>query len=1036
MQARLFAILVCVAVLARPLDAQAPTSAIVGTVRDAAGGVVYGAAVLIVNRATNDQRTAVTSANGGYRADQLPAGEYRVTAHFAGFDENVRTVRLDVGAVATADLILAPAQVTAATHVEATGSTIDRERTGVASLISRDTIAALPLNGRNALDLVAMAPGGSAPQRGGGSRLFFTTLGSGLQTTPRIGDTRVTLDGADIGVIGGIGSILDVSPDIVDAIQISTSSFDAVTGLTANGAVNIVTRSGANQAEGRVTGLVRNHALAAYPTLAHDPSNPDPAVDRTQAGADTGGAIVTNRAFAFLDVERTDQTGAVSVHLAPPAFAPLNSVVSSPFSETLASGRVDVAIADHARLTVESINDWNNGFSPGNNVSETSTLPSGWARTRNTVSLDQVALTHVVSPAIVNEVRGSFFWGTSLSTSASLSDCAAIGATCVGVGGPQVIVVDAPKAPAVLTMGPQGTLAIVGHRAEVADTLTWQRGAHRLRLGVDWAHGVTTTAMDDHDPAQVTVFSPSTAGHTLFGSASDVLSLPLQSVQISVGSPDYLEKDFVPTRVTNTTRAFAADTWTLGTRLTASGALALSVEPDALNTDLAKPAWLVPLTGVSGLGPASTHPERAPSGGLTWAATADGRTIVRTSVGRYVDPATSANPVNLESERVALSPIGIGRLVEPLRINPLTGQPLNFAAPGGVTGGDFVGMLGPIRSGLAQLLAPGTHDPSFLNIDLTKSANDLTDSGFSQPSALHVNAGIERQVRPALNVGADVVWRRFSQTFITGIDENRWTSAGGAVIPACMGAQVLDLTAHCSNGPITFDATIGHARSVGLLVHIDHRLPRLQYTVSYTLSSFVGTNGTGPGTGFSNDNWTSNVGPLPTDRRHLLDVAGTWTLPARLAVSFNFAAASAPPFSAYLGGVDIDGDGTSNDLLPGSTVGAFGRSLDAADLVRLVNTYNEVRGTPLPAITLPPTFAFGDAFCTLDVRFTRSFGARAGRLRVEAIAEVFNLFNRRNYSAYDGNLLSPTFGQPQALASQAFGSGGPRAGQFGFRVTF
>jgi hypothetical protein len=306
---------------------------------------------------------------------------------------------------------------------------------------------------------------------------------------------------------------------------------------------------------------------------------------------------------------------------------------------------------------------------------------------------------------------------------------------------------------------------------------------------------------------------------------------------------------------------------------------------------------------------------------------------------------------------------------------------------------------------------------------------------------MQANVGIERELRAGLVAGADVVWRRFSHTFITGIDENLWSS-GAQVIASCDPAKATDPATVCSNGPITFDATIGHARALGLLVHIDHRLQSLQYTVSYTLSTYTGTNGTGtngPGqgppnaTGFSNFNWTANVGPLPTDRRHVLDVAGTLTLPARLAVSFNFTAASAPPFTAFLGGLDLDGDGTVNDLLPGSTVGAFGRSMNAADLEKLVNAYNQNASTK---IRLPTTFAFGDAFCTLDLRVVKRFGVGGRHIRVEAIAEVFNVLNTRNYTSYDGNLLHSTFGQPLALASQTFGSGGPRAGQFGVRLSF
>jgi hypothetical protein len=1036
----------CLALIpfSRPAHAQAPASAIVGVVRDAGGGLLDGVTVNVGNRATSEHRTVLTSAAGTFRADQLPAGDYDVTASQTGFDTASVAVHLDVGSVRSADVVLRLSALRETATVVADAPRLDPERTGVATVIRRETIDGLPLNGRNALDLAAIVPGGAGPARASNNRLFLPTIGSGLSTQPRVGATRVTIDGADTAFIGSPGSAVSVSPDAVDAIQFSTSSFDAVTGLTASGAVNIVTRSGSNDPSGRLSWFWRDNAFEAYPSLVHDPKNPDPQFGRRQIGGLTGGPLVKNRAFAFLDVERTDQHGAVSIFL-PAPFTGLEGIGSSPFVETLVTGRGDVSLTPRHHLTMESIGDVNHAISPGG-AAVTSTLASGWANTTNVSSLNQITLTQVLSPAIVNDLHMSYAWMRSPESPADAADCASIGLPCTGLGGPQVRVADTPAATPLVLMGPARTLAFTGHRVELFDTLTWQRGSHRLRFGVDWERAVSSAAQDDRDPAQITVFTPArTAAAGLptpatFMSADDLLTLPLQSVQVSVGPAASLERDFGPAEVYNSYRGFAADTWTVAWRVTASASLAVSDEPGVLNSDLPKPAWLAPLVGADHLGPANTHPQWAPAGGLTWAVTADGRTVARAAVGRYVDAAASTNPVNLQFERQALSPFGTGRLVGGVTVNPVTGAPLQFKGPSTTTGADLVGMLPSIRAVLAQSLNPDNRDTSVLNIDSIKQASDLTDSNFGQPSALHVNVGIERELNGSLTIGADGVWRRFSNTFITGIDENRWFSAKGAVIPACLAPQARNVAIHCSNNPITFDVTAGHARAIALLVHVDQRLARVQYSIAYTLSSYVGTNGTGSGTGFDNFNWLANVGPLPSDRRHVFNVSGRMSLPARLELGFNIAATSAPPFSAYLSGVDVDGDGTSSDLLPGSTVGAFGRSLDRDDLLTLVDLYNQnyagragVSG-PLPTIAQPSAFAFGDAFCTVDLRLTRTFVV--GRVHFDAIAEVFNLFNTRNYTAFDANLLSPTFGQPTALASQIFGSGGPRAGQFGFRLSF
>jgi hypothetical protein len=182
---------------------------------------------------------------------------------------------------------------------------------------------------------------------------------------------------------------------------------------------------------------------------------------------------------------------------------------------------------------------------------------------------------------------------------------------------------------------------------------------------------------------------------------------------------------------------------------------------------------------------------------------------------------------------------------------------------------------------------------------------------------------------------------------------------------------------------------------------------------------------------------------MPTDARHTLNASGYVELPWHFQISYNLSAQSAPPFTAWLEGVDLDGDGTRSDLLPGTTVNAFGRGLDEADLARLVEAYNQqVAGRPLCCnqtarrITLPAAYSFFDSFLTQDLRVTHTLRL-GGRARLALFGEVFNLFNTANLVQFSGNLLNPsTFGRPTARSTQTFGSGGPRAFQFSARASF
>jgi hypothetical protein len=84
---------------------------------------------------------------------------------------------------------------------------------------------------------------------------------------------------------------------------------------------------------------------------------------------------------------------------------------------------------------------------------------------------------------------------------------------------------------------------------------------------------------------------------------------------------------------------------------------------------------------------------------------------------------------------------------------------------------------------------------------------------------------------------------------------------------------------------------------------------------------------------------------------------------------------------------------------------------------------------------LPERFSNGDSFVTQDVRLTRRI-ALGGSLRLDLIAEVFNVFNVANLTGYPGVLNQLGYGQPTARAGQVFGTGGPRSFQLAARLEF
>jgi hypothetical protein len=1044
-------LLLAILVAVSSARAQAPTATIAGVVTDPAGAAVAGASLSITNRDSGLTRKLTTSAEGDYSAAALPSGVYKVAVEAAGFSVLERTATVEAGTTTTVNLTLQIGGVNEEMKVNDAAPLIHYEQHQVGGLVSRAQIENLPLNGRNFLDLAKLEPGVTNPIRGSNNRVFVPMLGAGLSTSPRIGFTRVTVDGGDIVIPGAIGAALQVSQEDVQEFQISTVNFDPSTGVTTDGAINIVTRSGGNQYHGGAFYFYRDHNLSAYPALQRDPSNTDPFFQRKQFGYSVGGPIRKDRVFFFTGYERNDQRGVLSIQPGTPEFAPLGGIFPTPFLGNQFNIRGDVRLNSNHNAFVRYTHDGNSLFAPAL-AANNPPLPSGWSSIRNRADQSLVALTSVLSPRVVNDLRFSYFLIKTSETPASAADCPG----CLGVGGPRINISDAG-----VMFGTARRILAPGHRYQLTESLVWQKRDHRLRFGFDWEHSSLSANVVDQEPAAIELYSPSLtrllnpAIHlpSSFLTLDDILQLPLKSFSTSVGPGlAAIERGFRTYRVMDLYRLYAADTWRISPRLTANYGLAWSYEPNSLNTDLAKPKLLTAILGPNGLSPARAQTANfAPTVGFAWMATGDGKTVIRGGAGRYFDP-VSFNSANIEIERIALSPVGTGRRSTPGSAIFYQSDILHFSGilnfpriPTTFTAANLLTILPDIRAHLLSQLNAGNRDFTFRNIDFDKTDQNLSDPLYETPYALHLNLGVQRELARDMVLSADFVWRRFLHTFIPSIDYNRFNSAHGPVIPLCPQSQKNDLTLACSNGPVTFDSTSGIAEYKGLLVRLEKRFLRgTQLLVSYALSSYKGSNGaTGLGTGFNNDDWFENYGPLPIDLRHILNLSGFVDLPSRFQVSVSTSAYSRPPFSVYMNGFDFNGDGTQNDLLPGTKVNQFNRGPGKDDLLRLVEFYNQVfagktiGGKTAPHLTLPSHYGFNDGFFTQDLRLSRTFSLDRERIRFVLLGEVFNLFNIASLVQYDGNIANPaTFGQPGARFSQVFGSGGPRAFQLGARVSF
>ncbi|HYT65615.1 MAG TPA: carboxypeptidase-like regulatory domain-containing protein [Vicinamibacterales bacterium] len=253
--------------------AQSPTGTISGVVRDVSGGTVAGAVITAASRLTHQARKTTTGESGEYSLPALPAGDYDIAVEARGFQRVVLTATVETGSTTRADCVVSVAEVTAAITVAAASPQMRYESAAVTGLIAQAEIAALPLNGRNFLELAKLEPGVQAPSGTNRNRVVVPVLGA---PGSNVGGARFTVDGGSVTSIGLGGAQMALSQEIVREFQLSTVNFDLAAGMTHAGAVNVVTRGGSNQESGTAFYFYRDHRLSAYPVLVRDPADPHP----------------------------------------------------------------------------------------------------------------------------------------------------------------------------------------------------------------------------------------------------------------------------------------------------------------------------------------------------------------------------------------------------------------------------------------------------------------------------------------------------------------------------------------------------------------------------------------------------------------------------------------------------------------------------------------------------------------------------------------------------------------------------------------
>jgi hypothetical protein len=311
------------------------TAQITGTVTDTSGLAVPGAEAKATQTATGLVRTITSGADGTYVLTNLPVGPYQLEVKKDGFTTYVQGgIVLQVGSNPTIEVALKVGAVSEQIQVEANANLVETRNSGVGQIIDNQRVLELPLNGRQATELIYLsgiatpAMNTTATQPGGSG------INSGIRNYPTIaiavagGITNgviYTLDGGTFNDPQGNLNLPLPFPDALQEFKVQTSALPAQYGHHSSAAVNAVTMSGTNVFHGDAFEFIRNGAVNARNAFS---TSVDP-LKRNQFGGTFGGPIRRNKLFFFVAEQTTLQRVTPTANI---GFVPTPQVLAGDFT--------------------------------------------------------------------------------------------------------------------------------------------------------------------------------------------------------------------------------------------------------------------------------------------------------------------------------------------------------------------------------------------------------------------------------------------------------------------------------------------------------------------------------------------------------------------------------------------------------------------------------------------------------------------------------------------------------------------------------
>jgi hypothetical protein len=986
-------------------QSQATTGIIRGVVTDPNGNAVKGAAVTVRDALTHFTRTLTTDEKGVFVASLLPLGTYDVVAKGVGFSQATATgVRLRVGETVELRLSLRAVEL-APVVVETQQTPVEATTVATTDRLPEAAVTNLPNNGRNFLNLTLLTPDVGLVQGPDGDELSIAGQ-RGIHN-------NVSVDGADFNnpffgeQRGGQRPPFTFNLDAVQEIVVTASGATAEFGRSSSGFVNVITKSGTNDLKGTLHYYGKYDWLSA--NLVHGAQTLAPDFRQHQFGFTLGGPLAKDKAFFFIaydqqaydDIkQKTRPTSA--------ALSSLTSFLGTRFGGALASDFGPIARTNDARAALAKI-DWR--LSNQDNLSLKYNYT--WSEQKNgTFDVDTWGLSanglerdwsNAVNGSLVSYLSSRFSNELRFQWSREDRPRPYTGPQIPGQGRPfPDTAMDFANA---FRFGMPFFLPVQDHdtRIQLLDNVSYAKGDHFFKAGAEWNRTETDQTFIGFGNGRF-IFS-SVSGFQNFvtrGShyiecsdgtsgvspgftcpAGTTITGPVLLYLQQAGVPPYsLVASGTQAIVQNELALYVQDTWKPSPFLTLDYGIRweAQVEPDPITPP--SQVFFAPFIGrtVTNSRGTFTFPSDGtipsdwkmfqPRFGFAYDPDGSGRQVVRGNAGLYY---ARIPGLNLASARST---------------NGSIGQTL-FGSSG------TVGFLPPpAYDSLLPSPSGGPFDPGVF----------VFDKNFENPRTFSATIGYERQI--AGQVSASLSYTHARTDHLT-----RFIDRNDAVFGSPWGTG---LAGGNGVGTLTTVESSAKSRYNGVTVGLKQLLdPTFQFELNYTLSfdksdddnerdpfsfRYAQANNLAP-----EYNWSDR------DQRHRFNGWALVKLPGAFLLTNRVSYYSAQPTSASCG------PRPGNPFAPP----AGQRASSPADRVCADGS-----------ILLRNTLRKANRFFSWDLSLQRSFSAgRQGRL--EAIVEVFNLFNTDNFRdpSY-GNLLFNFDGTVRS------GLGDPRQVQAGVRWVF